>query len=244
MNELFGDVNATADGIIGTQTATRPITNPQPVEKEAVDKRPADNFDISDGIEDNEEDFRLPPPLKRPGLDDTGRYSEHLNDDSDGSITHTATPITPKPRAFNKKPTARIRPNTKAKLASSWDNSSELLKDQAQQALDRETLRANTVAAHDSEKERILLTAARLDQESLALKHTTIPSQDKALAIFNTSWQDHFGDDSKAATEAIILFEQEDKCRTFINSDPELRWSWLALSLGYSVVNEDGNGNE
>ncbi|KAH9813947.1 hypothetical protein DFH28DRAFT_1083353 [Melampsora americana] len=257
MNELFGDVNATADGIVGTQTGSQPITQPairppandpalnslpaidltaekEPAEKEVAEneptgKRRADNqFKLSDGNEDdNDNVFCLPPPLKRQSLDDTRHHSEHLGDDSDGSITHTATSNTPKPRAFTKKTPSR---------------------DQAQQALDRETLRAKMVADHDAAKEQILITTAQLEQESLALRHTTIPSQPKAMAIFNKSWRNHFGDDPKAASEAILLFEQEDKCRTFINSDQTLRWSWLALSLGYSVVkdfkDEKGNKNK
>ncbi|EGG02586.1 uncharacterized protein MELLADRAFT_110029 [Melampsora larici-populina 98AG31] len=165
------------------------------------------------------------------------------NSDNDG-ITQTAATPTPKPWSFSKKPAPRVRPNTKAKLAASLDNSAELLKDQATQAIDREILKAKTVAAHDAAKEAMLITAARLDQESLAFRHTTIPSQEKAMSIFNKDWKTHFGKDPKAASEAILLFEHEDKCRTFINSDPELRWSWLALSLGYTVVDEKEKENE
>ncbi|KAH9818747.1 hypothetical protein DFH28DRAFT_1150286, partial [Melampsora americana] len=246
MNELCGDVNATADGIIGTQMATQPIiervidppakdpvandqsANNHPADNQSANNHPADDrFDPSDDPKDESDSaFYLPPPLNRRG-----------NNDSDRPITQTSTPATLKPRSFNKKPTPRIRPNTKAKLASSLDNSAELLKNRSAEAIDRDKLRAKTIAAHDAAKENIILTQACLEQEAHAFKHTAIPSQDKALDIFNKEWREHF-DDNKAATEAIILFEQEDKCRTFINSDPELRWSWLALSLGYNVVNE------
>ncbi|KAH9821882.1 hypothetical protein DFH28DRAFT_882621 [Melampsora americana] len=252
MNELCGDVNATADGIIGTQTATQPIidrvidppaddpvANNHPADNHPADNHPAeDRFDPSDGPEDESDSaFDLPPPLNRRGLDEPHPHSQHSSDDSDRPITQTSTPATLEPRSFNKKPTPRIRPNTKAKLASSLDNSAELLKKQAAEAFDRDKLRAKTIAAHDAAKENIIVTQARLEQEAHAFKHTAIPSQDKAMDIFNKEWREHFND-NKAATEAIILFEQEDKCRTFINLDPELRWSWLALSLGYHVVDE------
>ncbi|EGF97773.1 uncharacterized protein MELLADRAFT_114098 [Melampsora larici-populina 98AG31] len=164
------------------------------------------------------------------------------NSDDDG-ITQTAATPTPKPRSFSKKPAPRVRPNTKAKLATSLDNSADLLKTQATQAIQREKLKADAIAAHDAAKEQILVTAAQLDRESLTFKFTAVPSQDKALEIFNKSWREHF-DDTAAATEAILLFEQEDKCRTFINSDPELRWSWLALSLGYRIVPNVQDGGQ
>ncbi|KAH9811567.1 hypothetical protein DFH28DRAFT_900357 [Melampsora americana] len=247
MNELCGNVNATADGIIGTQTATQPIIkqviNPpadNPVANDqSANNLPADNrFDPSDGPKDESDSaFYLPPPLNRRGLDEPHPHSQHSSDDSDRPITQTLTPATLKPCSFNKKPTPCIQPNTKAKLASSLDNSAELLKNQAAEAIDRDKLRAKTIAAHDAAKENIILTQARLEQEAHAFKHTAIPSQDKVMDIFNKNWRQHFND-NKAATEAIILFEQEDKCCTFINSDPELRWSWLALSLGYHVINE------
>ncbi|KAH9822680.1 hypothetical protein DFH28DRAFT_881931 [Melampsora americana] len=256
MHELFGDVNATADGIVGTQTVTRPNTNPvnPPANDSASDDPSAPNHPIVErpgGLSDDDDDdeaYRLPPPLKRQGIYDVRHHSDHNHsgEDSDGSLTQTTFSATPKPRAYNKKPTPRVRPNTKAKLANSLDKSSELLKTQAAEALDRDKLRAQTIAAHDAAKESALVTAARLDRESLAFRFTTVPSQDKAMAIFNEGWKEHFGDNPKAASEAILLFEHEDKCRTFVNAHAELRWSWLALSLGYTVVpnSEDENDNE
>ncbi|KAH9817950.1 hypothetical protein DFH28DRAFT_888681, partial [Melampsora americana] len=113
----------------------------------------------------------------------------------------------------------------------------KLLENQPAEATNCSKLRGKTIAAHDAAKENIILTQAHLEQEAHAFKHTFIPSQDKAMDIFNKDWRQHF-DDNKAATESIIRFEQEDKCCTFINSDPDLRWSLLALSLGYGVVNE------
>ncbi|KAH9814892.1 hypothetical protein DFH28DRAFT_928506 [Melampsora americana] len=132
INQLFGNVNATANGIVGTQTGSQPITQPaicppannpssenlpamdltaetEPAEKEPAEnqltenqptgKQRADNrFDLSDGKKDeNDNVFCLPPPFKRQGLDDTCHYSEHSADNSDGGITHTSTPNTPKP---------------------------------------------------------------------------------------------------------------------------------------------------
>ncbi|KAH9808128.1 hypothetical protein DFH28DRAFT_910733, partial [Melampsora americana] len=124
-----------------------------------------------------------------------------------------------------------------AKLASSLDNPTKSLRTQAKQALNHNQIRAQSVAAHNAAKVEMLRTAVLLDQQSLALKHTNIPSQEKAMKIFNKHWQKHFTD-NKAATEAIILFENKEKCHTFVNLDPVLRCSWLALSLGYHIVKE------
>ncbi|KAH9811568.1 hypothetical protein DFH28DRAFT_981342 [Melampsora americana] len=162
-------------------------------------------------------------------------HSHHSDDDSDGPITQASTRASSKRASAGKKPPARIRPNTKAKLAAALDNSADILKKESTEAINRERLKAKTIADHDLAKERILETSARLERESIVLKLRSAPSQVEAMKIFNASFMVHFTD-MVAAAAAIKVFENEDKCQTFINSPDLLRWSWLAGELGFSVV--------
>ncbi|KAH9817949.1 Myb/SANT-like DNA-binding domain-containing protein [Melampsora americana] len=109
MNKLCGNVNATANGIIGAQTATPPIieqaidppANNPVATNQSAEECPANNcLDPSDGLEDEGDNgFCLPPELKHRGLDEPHPRSEHSSDNSDGPITQTATPATPKPHS-------------------------------------------------------------------------------------------------------------------------------------------------
>ncbi|KAH9815982.1 hypothetical protein DFH28DRAFT_1057078 [Melampsora americana] len=247
MNKLFGDTNATAEGIVGTQTlpptnhnqtataTTSATTTATPDQEPAIDKIVGHGFDD----EDDEGAFDLPPPLKNrrnPHHQDDQAQSDHSSNEDEAPITTTSTPVTAKRGAIGKKAPPRARPNTKVKLANSLDNSAALLRTQANQTLDRERLRAQTIAAHDTAKESSLITAARLEREAMALRHNTCPSQAEAMKILTESWENHI--DTMGASLAIQLFENEDKCRTFINAPHPLRWSWLALALGYVNVQE------
>ncbi|EGG02175.1 uncharacterized protein MELLADRAFT_110370 [Melampsora larici-populina 98AG31] len=179
----------------------------------------------------------LHPYLGLGQFDPAHQASDHSGSETDEPITQSQASTSMTAKIRGKKPAGRIRPNTKAKLAASLDSSVDSLKNQASEAIKRERIRAQSIIDHDNAKVTILETAARLDQKLLIIKSSKAPSQPEAMALFTLSYKEHFSD-VMAATSAIQLFENEDKCTTFINSPPELRWTWLAIALGYTVVNE------
>jgi hypothetical protein len=95
-------------------------------------------------------DFNPNDPVNRP-------QSHHSDDDSDEPVTTRAASKRP---SAGKKPPTCIRPNTKAKLAAAMDKSAESLKNQSTEAIDRERLKAKSIADHDLAKEKLLETAA------------------------------------------------------------------------------------
>jgi hypothetical protein len=115
------------------------------------------------------------------------------------------------------------------------DKSAESLKNQSTEAIDRERLKAKSIADHDLAKEKLLETAARLERETAAFRLRRAPSQAEAMGIFKASFLEYFTD-MGVATAAVKIFENEDKCQTFILTPNLLRWGWLAGELGFQVV--------
>ncbi|KAH9823407.1 hypothetical protein DFH28DRAFT_1118818 [Melampsora americana] len=82
MNKLFGDVNATSDGIIGTQTASHPVTHP--AIHPSADNLSSDNLPAIDLMAENKpmesQQIKKEPIEKKLGHSHTSKINlQHNN---------------------------------------------------------------------------------------------------------------------------------------------------------------------
>ncbi|EGG07871.1 uncharacterized protein MELLADRAFT_85168 [Melampsora larici-populina 98AG31] len=259
MSELVGDTNLAVTGIRATGPSSKKLRAKQDhltAEELALDdsdkeelREKEDHVRGAEMIIDDSDEEGLPlfdphstKPIDQPETiieQDEDRISSpdatsKIKGKSPQYPKSTQIPAHDPPSQSKPKVGPRTRPASKANIATALNNAASHGQARMNSALQREKIRARSSAAHDARKATRAQEAARLEQESLALKQSATPSLKQAMEIFKADATIQSQDDKSRLAGSKVL-RTEDNCAFFIQLEDKLRWPWILEEIELST---------